>query len=229
MTKLFFTLLDVSEDTIDAVAYATIGVFAVTAIILFIFSIYKINFQTREIVTAAVCIASSFALSFIKIEAPYGGSITLASLVPMIIFAYMYGPVKGLLAGIIYGLLQFFLQGSYFLTPSQFMLDFILAFGSIAFAGLFNKMANNKLKAIILGTLVFYAARLLMHTIAGLYFIDAGWIKEDLFNKVNGSPILYSLLYNLLYIVPDCIISIAVIIPLIKKGVIEKLNNIIKK
>ena len=81
------------------------------------------GFSTRSITFAAVCIAMSFALSYLKIvEMPQGGSITIASLLPLMVYSYMFGTKKGVFAGMIYGLLQAF-QDTYILHPAQFLLD----------------------------------------------------------------------------------------------------------
>ena len=67
----------------------------------------KSGFDSRCIALAGVCIAMSFALSYIKLwEMPQGGSVTFVSLLPLMIFAYIYGVRKGVAAGFVYGILQ---------------------------------------------------------------------------------------------------------------------------
>ena len=62
---------------------------------------------TRMLVQGALCIALAFVLSYIKLfSMPMGGSITLFSMLPIFVFAWMYGPAAGLLAGFAYSLLQ---------------------------------------------------------------------------------------------------------------------------
>ena len=61
------------------------------------------HWDTKQLVVAALCIALSFVLSYIKIyELPNGGSITPASMLPILLFAYIYGPVKGFLVAFAY-------------------------------------------------------------------------------------------------------------------------------
>ena len=75
--------------------------------------------QTKSIAFAGVTIALSFALSYVKLfSLPQGGSVTLASMLPLIIYAYVFGARKGLLAGVIYGVLQC-LQSPQFYQPMQ--------------------------------------------------------------------------------------------------------------
>ncbi|MEG2453775.1 MAG: energy-coupled thiamine transporter ThiT, partial [Clostridia bacterium] len=79
--------------------------------------------NTRSIVYASICIAMSFALSYLRLfELPSGGSITFASLLPLMIYSYKFGIRKGVQAGIIYGVLQF-IQAPWFYHPVQFLLD----------------------------------------------------------------------------------------------------------
>ena len=75
---------------------------------------------TRMLVQGALCIALAFVLSYIKLfSMPMGGSITLFSMLPIFVFAWMYGPAAGLLAGFAYSLLQV-VQGAYVVHPVQF-------------------------------------------------------------------------------------------------------------
>lgn len=93
------------------------------------------QWTTKELTTAALCIGLSFLLSFIKLfSMPNGGSITPASMLPLLAFSYMYGVRKGILAGLVYGLLQF-VQEPFVLTPLQVLLDYPLAFACLGFAG----------------------------------------------------------------------------------------------
>lgn len=73
--------------------------------------------HTLSLVYAALSVALATGLSYIKMfEAPYGGSITLFSLLPIALYSYMFGVRRGTLAGFIYGLLQL-LQGPNILHP----------------------------------------------------------------------------------------------------------------
>ena len=81
---------------------------------------------TRMLVQGALCIALAFVLSYIKLfSMPMGGSVTLFSMLPIFVFAWMYGPAAGLLAGFAYSLLQV-VQGAYVVHPVQFVLDYFL-------------------------------------------------------------------------------------------------------
>ena len=88
----------------------------------------------REIAVAALCIALAFVLSYIRLwKMPNGGSVTAASMLPILLFSYIYGMRKGLLAAIAFGVLQF-IQEPVFLNWMQFVLDYLLGFGVLAIA-----------------------------------------------------------------------------------------------
>ena len=68
--------------------------------------------NTRFIVEGGVSIALSFVLSFVVLfKMPLGGSVTLASRLPIVIFAIRWGAKKGLLAAAVLGLLNMVFGG----------------------------------------------------------------------------------------------------------------------
>lgn len=213
-----------SDGTIDTVKLISIIALALLAVIFMILSSGERKYDTRSIVYAAICIALSFALSFIKIGMPFGGSVTLASFLPILIYSYFYGPVKGLFAGIIYGLLQF-IQDSWFLTPTQFLLDYILAFSGIAFAGMFKNIIKSKTGAVVTGAVCSGLFRYVMHVLAGLIFFNAGFVTEGI---PNSSALIYSAVYNL-YVVVDIAIAIGLLVYLVKSGYYTKIAEKLDK
>ena len=126
----------ISEETTELVSIIAIAAIAALAIIMLVICLTYKKMDTKAIVYAAISIASAFVLSFIKVSpVTNGGSITLASFVPILIYAYVYGPVRGLVAGLIFGVLQF-IQSPYMLTPLTFVLDYLLAFCPHIFNGI---------------------------------------------------------------------------------------------
>ncbi|MCR4661759.1 MAG: energy-coupled thiamine transporter ThiT [Clostridia bacterium] len=94
---------------------------------------------TKEISFAAITLALSFGLAYVKLFAlPQGGSVTLLSLLPIMIFSYSYGIRKGMTLGFIFGFLMF-IQEPWFCHPVQFLLDYPFAFASIGLAGIFHE------------------------------------------------------------------------------------------
>ena len=220
MSNLLFLNELVSEDLTDVITLvATILVALLIVAVCILMA--KSKLKTTDIVYAGVSLASSFVLSFIKIApVQYGGSITFASFVPLLIYTFYFGFSRGLVCGLIYGVLQF-LQDPYILTPVTFILDYLLAFASIAVMGFFAKNYKNKTSALVLGATCVYLCRFLMHFASGIvYFnMDAVWASIPASNAV-----VYSLLYQVVYLVPDAIICIIAILILSRGGVIDKIK-----
>lgn len=157
---------------------------------------HKSQWTTKELTTAALCIGASFLLSFIKVfSMPNGGSITPASMLPMIAFSYIYGFKKGFIAGLAYSLLQF-VQEPFFVSFPQFALDYLLSFSLLALAGLSRK-------SIIPGVVYACAARFLCQFLSG-------WIFFGMFAPEGIPAWLYSLGYNGTVVGIECAICIAV-------------------
>ncbi|MGN0823872.1 MAG: energy-coupled thiamine transporter ThiT [Candidatus Coproplasma sp.] len=177
--------------------YVSAGALVVGAVVAAILLDLKNDkpFDSRCIALAGITVALSFALSYIKFfELPQGGSITLASLLPVMLFAYVYGPKKGILVGFIYGILQA-IQDPYIIHPAQFLLDYPIAFAMVGFAGAFKKIkALDKLPQVqfALGAVLAGCLRFLAHLLSGVfafgaYAADAGqqnfWLYSAAYNS----------------------------------------------
>lgn len=223
---LSFLAAEATEAQIDLVKWITIGVLLLLVIVILLLSTIgkKQKLDTRTVVYAAICVSTSFALSYLKFSMPYGGSITFASLVPLMIFAYAFGPLRGLVAGLVYGLLQF-IQDPWFLNGIQFVLDYLLAFAAIALVPIFKKVVKNQKASVLLGVAAFGIARLAMHICSGIVFVQAGYITEVewMANLADIGAFLYSLVYNGLYVLPDTLICAAVFVYLLYSGAFSKL------
>ena len=187
-------------------------VFAVALVIISIICAFifarkdKDGFDSRCIATAGICVALSFALSYIKLfEMPQGGSVTLLSMLPIMLFSYIYGMKKGLLVGVIYGLLQA-VQDPYIIHPAQFLLDYPMAFALTGFSGIltYTKLFKNSpqvrfsISAILGGTF-----RFISHVLAGTFAFGAYSLDSGL------SPFVYSLGYNSYVFVDVALILVA--------------------
>ena len=96
----------------------------------------KVVWNARMLAVGAMCIALSSVLSNIKLfSMPAGGSVTAASMLPIMLFAFVYGPVPGLTVGFVHGVLQF-LMGGWFLNVWQMLLEYPIAFAVLGLAGL---------------------------------------------------------------------------------------------
>ena len=150
--------------------------------------------ETKAIVYGAIAIAMSFALSYAKfLSLPQGGSVTFASLLPLMIYCAMFGTRRGVMVCLIYGFLQA-LQDTFIIHPLQFMLDYPLAFGMIAASGIFferTPLKKNKLAAFIVGATIAVVLRYVCHVCSGV-FAFAAYADID----VYGSVVAYSFAYN---------------------------------
>lgn len=165
----------------------------------------KKGFSAKQLVFCAAALALSFVTSYIKIiPMPWGGSVTLCSMLFVTLIGYWYGPKIGLVAGFAYGLLQFVQDGgSYILSPLQACLDYIVAFAALGLSGLFYKKANGLLK----GYLFAIIARGVFHTIGGyLYWMD--YMPE---NFPSSLAAIYPIAYNYAYILAEGLITIVIL------------------
>ena len=178
--------------------------------------------HAKEITFMAVCIAMSFVLSFIKVKVGAdGGSVTLASFVPLIIYSYVAGVRKGFLAGALYGILQIVEGGVYFVDVFQLLCDYILAFAFIGLMPVLKKVCKDKkILGVYLGVVVVIFMRFLMHTIAGMY-----WYAGVPF----GEALVTSVLYNGAYMLPELAITVGVMAILLHTGKFNYLSDYITK
>lgn len=151
---------------------------------------------TKKLVYGSLCISIAFVLSYIRIfHMPQGGSITPASMLPIMFFAYIFGPVEGIIAGMAYGMLQY-VQDAYMVHWIQLLFDYPLAFGALGLAGYFR---NNFKLGLIVGSL----GRFIFHVLSGVFFF------ADYAAEAGMAPVPYSLAYNS-FIGVELVICIAI-------------------
>ena len=164
--------------------------------------------SVRSISYAAICIALSYALSYIKFfSLPQGGSVTFASLLPLILYSYMFGTRKGLVAGVVYGMLQF-VQSPQFYEPMQVLLDYPIAFGAIGVAGISRKfkfLQGNMIAEFALGALIAGVLRYLAHATSGFY-VFFHYLAPD---SSVGAMLAYAFGYNA-FVLVDIALVVAV-------------------
>ncbi|MCX7710954.1 MAG: energy-coupled thiamine transporter ThiT [Clostridia bacterium] len=182
------------------------------AVVLFVVS-RKTALNTRLLAYGALSMSAAFVLSYFKIlQFPNGGTVTIASMLPIFIFAYIAGPAAGILLGLCYGLLQF-IQDPFFVHPIQFILDYPLAFSLLGLAGFFRKN-------VYLGAVIGSIARLLCHFLSGAIFFGE-------YAPAGQSVFLYSLIYNSSYILPDMAICLGILAISNVRSAITRLKNAI--
>lgn len=169
-------------------------VFMVIMVVMWFIGDKRKMSDTRSIVYGAISIALSFALSYAKLfKLPQGGSVTFASLLPLMVYCCMFGTRRGLVVCTIYGVLQA-LQDPFIIHPMQFLLDYPLAFGLIGVSGIFMEKGvfkEKKIVAFLLGGIIAVVLRYACHVCSGV-FAFADYADLDKY----GSAIVYSMAYN---------------------------------
>ena len=157
-------------------------------------------------------VALATVLSIIKIvEMPYGGSVSLASALPIVIIAYRHGLFWGLSSGLVYSVLQQLLglNNLSYVTGWQsvvavIFLDYLLAFTVFGLSGIFSKKAKNQHTGMVLGALLASFLRYACHVIAGATV----WAGLSI---PSSAALGYSFIYNATYMIPDtCVLLVAV-------------------
>ena len=148
--------------------------------------------SARMIAFGGLCIALSYILSCIRLyRMPQGGSVTPGSMLPLMLFAATFGIGPGLLAGAIYGLLQY-LQGGWFVNIWQFLLDYVLAYAAMGLTGIARHWEEHW--GLYVAMVIAAAGRAISATLAGtLFWETAPWA---------------SLVYNGTYLIPEIVICI---------------------
>ena len=171
----------------------------------------KKKMGTRQLVFCAMAMALAFITSYLKLfNMPWGGSVTLCSMLFIVLVANWYGPKTGVLVGLAYGILQF-IQEPYVLSFFQVCCDYILAFAALGVAGFFAKSKHGLLKGYIAAVI----ARGAFHALGGdLYWMD---YMPDNFPKALTS--VYPIVYNYSYLLAEGIITVIIIsIPAVSKA-----------
>ena len=178
----------------------------------------KKRITTKTLVAGALCIAMSFVLSYIKLwEMPQGGSVTLMSMLPIFLFSYLFGIVPGLLAGLVYSILQF-IQAPYFVSPLQFLLDYTIGFTVLGLAGIFSKLNASDTLKFPLGCAIAGLLRVASSFLAGIIFYGE--------YAAPGQPVwLYSFLYNFPSLGTDTLICVVGAILIVSLGLIKRLKS----
>ena len=118
-----FNFMVTNEGGLTTAGYA---IAIIAGIILFLAAICfagkhseKHKLTTRQLVFCAVAMALAFITSYLKIiTLPWGGSVTLCSMLFIVLAANWYGVGTGITVGLAYGILQF-IQEPYVLSFFQ--------------------------------------------------------------------------------------------------------------
>jgi len=181
--------------------------------------------RTRVVVEAGLSIALAYVLGrFMLFKLPFGGYISL-DMLPLLVFALRRGAGPGVLAGALYGLLNYTIDPVGIVHWAQFLLDYSVAYGLVGLAGLGSRMlaaqvakgssATAMLTVAAPFALLGMAARFAAHYVSGIVFFAA--------YAPAGQPVaLYSLVYNATYMGPSailCLVAAMFVLPVLEKAV----------
>lgn len=197
------------------------------------------NFKTKRMVQTAVMLAIATVLSVVSLfRLPFGGEVTPAAMLPVLLIAYVYGVKWGLFSAAVYGLLQMltgmnvvaalFMPGDSQMLVWQAILicliDYIIAYTMLGFCGMFKNHIKNPVVSITVGAFCALLLRYIMHIISGYIFYGA-WAEwfftqegfysfgSVILGKFSGNTLslVYSVIYNGLYMIPETVITVTLI------------------
>jgi thiamine transporter len=199
--------------------------------------------KTRRLTESAMLLAVAIVLELVSKmfipEMPFGGQITLVSMLPVVLISYRHGMKWGLVSAFAYALLEMAIgtktvmaafQPGYFgdgvlIANALIMclLDYVVAFTVLGLGGLFRNKIRNSGVALMTGSLVALGARYITHIASG-YILFAGY--AEWFFTQEGFPawgtslveslspellgFVYSVVYNGMYMIPEMIITAVV-------------------
>ncbi|MGN0539932.1 MAG: energy-coupled thiamine transporter ThiT [Candidatus Fimenecus sp.] len=169
-------------------------------------------------------------------EMPFGGQVTIVSMLPVILVGWKYGIAKGLVTGFVYSLVEMAL-GSHtiaeMIMPSSedylgslgkvvlmLLLDYIVAYTVLGLASMYKKAIKKAWLSLALGAFTVLLLRYLSHIISG-YILFGAWAEwfftqegfyswgQTILNKFSGDmlSLVYSVIYNGFYMIPEIIIT----------------------
>ena len=207
------------------------------------------------LVESAVMIALAAVLELVaKLiipEMPFGGQVTIVSMLPVVLVGWKYGIGNGLVTGFVYSLVQMALGvktisslimpasedylGSIGNVVLMFILDYIVAYTVLGLGAIYkNKIKNNSI-SLALGAFTVLSLRYISHIISG-YILYGAWAEwfftqegfyswgQTIMNTFSGNALslIYSIIYNGFYMIPEIIITTIVAV------VIGKISQITK-
>lgn len=181
------------------------------------------NFKIRKLTHSAMMIALSTVLSMFAVyKMPNGGSVTFASMAPIIVIALLYETKWAVLTSFCHALLQLFI--GFYAPPTQdllsfvlvILLDYIIAFTVLGLAGVIARRFPSKTFGAAFATVAVILVRLCCSFLSGI-LIWGVYAPPEI-------PVwIYSITYNASYMIPEAIITAAVVALLVKYAPLERI------
>ena len=191
----------------------------------------KTKQSVKILCVSAIMLALSIVLALVRIKpVPWGGSITLFSMLPVVLVSIIYGVRPGLLCSLGFALFQLW-QGvamdglfAWGLTSGMLaaciVLDYTLPFLVLGLAGLFRKKG---VPGYLLGIVLVLAVRFLSHILSGVFIFHSAGVLWEGFSTENEW--LYSLIYNSTYMLPEIVLTALIVLalsrPLASRGILK--------
>lgn len=197
--------------------------------------------NTKRLATCAVLVALATALAVVSlvipVQLPFGGSVTLASMLPIAVAGYMFGIKWGIGTAFVFSIIQmllgaqtvtaFFMPGDsqmvWFKAVIVCLIDYVLAYTVIGLSGMFSRKIKNTAASLCAGSAVAVTIRYVCHIVSGAIFFGTwaeGFFAEWgpfvgtafgnwVVENMSGTSLawFYSVVYNGLYMIPEIIIT----------------------
>lgn len=167
--------------------------------------------KTLALCEAGIMIALSTVLAMLKlIDMPYGGSVTFAQMMPILIYAYRHGPKYGMGAALTASVIQLLLgleNFAYLPLTTWYsivvlaLLDYVVAYSAFGIVGFLKKKYDYR-SAMLIGGAIASVVRYLCHAISGF----TAW---SAFELPSGAVLAYSFGYNATYMIPETLVLLA--------------------
>lgn len=167
---------------------------------------------TQQLTESALMIAVATVCSMVKFDLPFGGGVTVVSMLPLILISHRYGWRWGVTTAFVYSLIQLALgldnvgyATSTFMAFGVIFLDYIVAYTVIGLSGVFGRSR----KAVAAGISVTFFLRFICHYATGVW-IWKEWMPETYMGLAMKSPWIYSALYNGWYMLAEFVLTMIV-------------------
>ena len=214
--------------------------------------------KTKRLTESAMLLAVAIVLELVSKmfipELPFGGQITLVSMLPVVLISYRHGVKWGLVSGVAYALIEMTIgaktvaaafQPGYFGDGTMIanalimcVLDYLVAFTVLGLGGCFRNSIKNPGAALCCGSLVALGSRYISHIASG-YILFSGW--AEWFFTQEGFPawgaqlvqalspeglgLVYSAVYNGMYMIPEMVFTAIAAVLLSKvPGIVRKVS-----
>ena len=169
------------------------------------------SFGIRFLCESAMLLALGTVLSLIKIDMPFGGGVTLCSMLPLVLLSHRYGWKRALIPAFVYSLLQMLLgldnvryASDVQTAAAVIVLDYLLAYTVIGLSAVLDGHLSQR-GSLAAGIALTFFARFVCHFVSGTWIWQALWP-----NELGMGAALYSLVYNGWYMGAELILTLVV-------------------